>query len=76
MKTIKRNIKALVLITGLVLSFTATANTTVTTHPQITFDDDVEDVEDVPPLPIDGLLGLGLAAGAYLGLRKRFKNAN
>ena len=76
MKTIKRNIKALVLITGLVLSFNAMASTTVTIHPQITFEDDVEDVEEVPPMPIDGLLGLGLAAGAYIGWRKRIKDVN
>ncbi len=73
MKTIKRNIKTLVLITGLVLSFNAMASTTAVIHPQITFE---EDIEDVPPAPIDGLIGLGLAAGAYLGLRKKFKKAD
>ncbi len=75
MKTIKRNIKTLVLIAGLALSFNANASTTATMRPQITFDDDVEDVPPVPA-PIDGLLGLGLAAGAYLGLRKKLKKIN
>lgn len=35
---------------------------------QITFDDDVDD--EVPATPIDGLLGLGLAAGAWYGVKK------
>tara|TARA_R110002072_G_scaffold244474_1_gene403774 strand:- start:62 stop:271 length:210 start_codon:yes stop_codon:yes gene_type:complete len=35
---------------------------------QITFDDDVDD--STSPVPIDGLLGLGLAAGALYGIRK------
>ncbi len=35
---------------------------------QITFDDDVED--EVPAAPIDGLLGLGIAAGAMYGIKK------
>lgn len=37
-------------------------------HAQINFDDDVDD--EVPAAPIDGLLGLGLAAGAWYGVRK------
>ncbi len=35
---------------------------------QITFDDDVDD--QAPAAPIDGLLGLGIAAGAWYGIRK------
>lgn len=35
---------------------------------QITFDDDVDD--ETPAAPIDGLLGLGIAAGAWYGVRK------
>jgi hypothetical protein len=35
---------------------------------QIGFDDDVDD--EVPGAPIDGFIGLGLAAGAYFGYRK------
>ena len=35
---------------------------------QISFDDDVED--EVPAAPIDGLLGLGIAAGAWYGIKK------
>lgn len=67
MKTYKKNIKTIVLIAGLMMmSFSATATT------QITFEDDVEDIP--PPMPIDGLLGLGLAAGAYIGWRKRIKD--
>jgi len=73
MKTIIHTIKTMMLIAGLMLSLHATASTTVAINSQITFEDDVEDVP--PSMPIDGLLGLGLAAGAYLGLRKRFKDA-
>lgn len=35
---------------------------------QVVFDDDVDD--EVPGAPIDGLLGLGLAAGVWYGIRK------
>jgi len=35
---------------------------------QISFDDDVDD--EVPAAPIDGLLGLGIAAGAWYGIKK------
>ncbi len=35
---------------------------------QITFDDDIDD--ETPAAPIDGLLGLGLAAGAMYGIKK------
>lgn len=49
------------------LSLSASAATT-----QIVFDDEVEDVP--PPMPIDGLIGVALAAGAYIGLRKKMKN--
>lgn len=70
MKTIKINIKTLVLILGLMVPLCGIAMTTSVVAPQIVFEDDVE---DIPAAPIDGLLGLGLAAGAYLGLRKKFK---
>ncbi|MFC4634695.1 hypothetical protein ACFO3O_12295 [Dokdonia ponticola] len=66
MKTYIKDIRTLLLIAGLMVSLNVSATTT-----QITFEDDVEDVP--PPMPIDGLLGLGLAAGAYLGLRKKIK---
>jgi len=39
---------------------------------QITFDDDVDDT--TPAAPIDGLIGLGIAAGAFYGVRKIKKN--
>lgn len=48
------------------LSLSASATTA-----QIVFDDDVD---DVPAAPIDGLVGVALAAGAYIGLRKKMKN--
>ncbi|SNR42364.1 hypothetical protein [Dokdonia pacifica] len=67
MKPYIKNIRILIVITGLMLSLSASATT-----PQITFDDDVEDVP--PPMPIDGLIGVALAAGAYIGLRKKMKN--
>lgn len=35
---------------------------------QISFDDDVDD--ETPAAPIDGLLGLGIAAGAWYGVKK------
>ena len=38
------------------------------TNAQISFDDDVDD--QTPAAPIDGFIGLGLAAGAYYGYRK------
>lgn len=38
-----------------------------TAEAQITFDDDVDD--EVPAAPIDGFIGLGIAAGAYYGIK-------
>jgi hypothetical protein len=35
---------------------------------QISFDDDVDD--ETPGAPIDGFIGLGIAAGAWYGIRK------
>lgn len=35
---------------------------------QISFPDDVDD--ETPAAPIDGFIGLGIAAGAYYGYRK------
>lgn len=40
----------------------------VPAHAQIIFDDDVDD--ETPAAPIDGLLGLGIAAGALYGAKK------
>ncbi len=39
-----------------------------TAEAQITFDDDVDD--EVPAAPIDGFIGLGIAAGAWYGIKK------
>ena len=40
-----------------------------TANAQITFPDDVDD--ETPAAPIDGFVGLGIAAGIYFGVRKR-----
>ncbi|MEP0266650.1 hypothetical protein [Dokdonia sp.] len=40
-----------------------------TTQAQIIFPDDVND--ESPAAPIDGFIGLGIAAGAYFGIRKK-----
>ncbi|EAQ38850.3 hypothetical protein MED134_02605 [Dokdonia sp. MED134] len=39
---------------------------------QITFANDVND--QAPVAPIDGFVTVGIVAGAFLGLRKRFKD--
>ncbi len=39
-----------------------------TAQAQISFDDDVDD--QTPAAPIDGFIGLGIAAGAYYGIKK------
>lgn len=41
---------------------------------QITFDDDVDD--EGPAAPIDGLLGLGLVAGVWYGIKKLKEKRN
>lgn len=64
MKKLKFRISKLVLTAT--LFFAALAFQPV--QAQITFDDDVDD--GTVGAPIDGLLGLGLAAGALYGIRK------
>ncbi|AEE18314.1 hypothetical protein JM84_1353 [Dokdonia sp. Hel_I_63] len=59
MTTYKKHI-----ITTLLLLFI-----TVGVQAQITFANDVND--EAPAAPIDGFIAIGLAAGAYLGLKKR-----
>lgn len=49
-----------------VLLFTLSAMEPV--QSQISFDDDVDD--ETPGAPINGLIALGLAAGAWYGIRK------
>ncbi len=39
---------------------------------QITFPDDVDD--ETPAAPIDGFIAIGIAAGAYFGIRKKISN--
>lgn len=41
-------------------------------HSQITFPDNVND--EAPAAPVDGFLAIGLAAGAYFGVRKLRKS--
>lgn len=40
-----------------------------TANAQIVFPDDVND--ETPAAPIDGFVGLGIAAGIYFGIRKK-----
>ncbi len=46
--------------------------TVTTSNAQIGFPSDNVD-DEAPAAPIDGLIGIGLAAGAYFGLRKKIK---
>lgn len=43
--------------------------TCTSVNAQITFPDNVDD--EAPAAPIDGFIGLGIAAGIYFGTRKR-----
>jgi hypothetical protein len=45
-----------------------------TANAQIIFPDDVDD--ETPAAPIDGFVGLGIAAGIYFGVRKRSARKN
>ena len=67
MKTEKRTInkKAMLLLTGLLLVGSLTANA------QLTLPGGGE--TNIPDAPIDGFLSIGLIAGACIGLRKRIK---
>lgn len=53
---------------GLFFMFTMFSVAVHATGNQITFPDDVDD--EGPQAPIDGFVALGVAAGAYLGLKK------
>lgn len=55
------------IIMFLALSFSAEAQSLEDFKDAIGFNDDVE---DVPAAPINGLIGIALAAGTYLGFRK------
>jgi hypothetical protein len=56
------------LFTGLLIgAFTLLGSTDA--YGQIGFPDNVDD--EAPAAPIDGLIGVGLIAGAYLGLRRK-----
>lgn len=67
MKNQLLNIQKILVVAGvLLISHTASA--------QITFPDDVND--EGPAAPIDGFIVIGLAAGAYLGFRKRNQKGN
>lgn len=43
-----------------------------TANAQIIFPDNVDD--ETPAAPIDGFVGIGIAAGIYFGVRKRTKH--
>lgn len=61
----KTNFKKYLFTSLLVIGLSFSANA------QITFPDDVDD--EAPAAPIDGLIVVGLAAGAVLGLRNKPK---
>ncbi|MFC4633103.1 PID-CTERM protein-sorting domain-containing protein [Dokdonia ponticola] len=63
----KYSIKYLCFLVFLISTFSIT-----TANAQITFPDDVDD--ETPAAPIDGFVGLGIAAGIYFGVRKRAKH--
>lgn len=52
------------IITVLIVLFISTS-----VQAQITFPDDIDD--EAPAAPIDGFIAIGIAAGAYLGLKKQ-----
>jgi len=60
----KYSIKYLCFLVFLVSTLSIT-----TANAQITFPDDVDD--ETPTAPIDGFVGIGIAAGIYFGARKR-----
>lgn len=65
MKKVNRNPIQRVLI---VFTLCFMALSLQTAEAQIAFDDDVDD--QTPAVPIDGLLGIGLAAGAWYGIKR------
>ncbi len=65
----KYNIKRLCFLVFLISTLSIT-----TTNAQIIFPDDVND--ETPAVPIDGFVGLGIAAGIYFGARKRSARNN
>ncbi|WP_299215808.1 PID-CTERM protein-sorting domain-containing protein [uncultured Dokdonia sp.] len=60
----KYSIKHLCFLVILISTFSIT-----TANAQIVFPDDVND--ETPAAPIDGFVGLGIAAGIYFGIRKK-----
>jgi hypothetical protein len=68
MKNLKKSITKLLIVLPLFIFALAAQPAQAQILP---FDDDIDD--QTPAAPIDGFIGLALAAGAYFGIRKIVK---